>query len=244
MSIQSASPDKSPKTDPESGKILVWDVPVRVFHWLLVFCFAGAYLTAESERWRVVHVTLGYTMAGLICFRFVWGFIGTRYARFSSFIRGPKVVMRHLSDQFHGRPDRHIGHNPAGAWAIVALLSLAGCVTLTGWVTYSDIGGDWLSEVHEATANIMLAIIGIHIIGVFVSSWLQRENLIGAMIFGSKPGQPRDGITKSWRSVAVLIIVAVLGYWVVTWQANLTMATQTSDQASVSKVGDKNDNDD
>src|SRR6476619_3658006 len=72
--------------------ILVWDAPVRVFHWLMVLAFAGAYLSAESERWRLLHVTLGYTMAGLVAFRIVWGLVGTRHARFSRFVRGPAAV--------------------------------------------------------------------------------------------------------------------------------------------------------
>jgi cytochrome b len=244
MSIQSASPAKSPKTDPGSGKVLVWDVPVRVFHWLLVLCFAGAYLTAESERWRVVHVTLGYTMAGLIGFRLIWGLAGTRYARFSSFVRGPKAVAQYLRDLLRGRPDHHIGHNPAGAWAIVALLGLAFAVALTGWTVYNDIGGDRMSEVHEAAASVMLAIVGVHVVGVLVSSWLHRENLIGAMVSGSKPGRPRDGIPKSWRSIAALIIVATLGYWAFAWQATPPASTTVDLHASIDKTGDKDDNDD
>ena len=75
-------------------KVLVWDVPVRVFHWLLVLSFTGAYLTAESERWRLLHNTLGYTVDGLVAFRLVWGLVGTRHARFSNFVRGPQAMLR------------------------------------------------------------------------------------------------------------------------------------------------------
>jgi cytochrome b len=75
--------------------VLIWDAPVRVFHWLMALCFAGAYATAEGESWRLVHVTLGYTLAGLVAFRIVWGFIGTRHARFSSFVKGPQAVTRY-----------------------------------------------------------------------------------------------------------------------------------------------------
>ncbi|HET7525957.1 MAG TPA: cytochrome b/b6 domain-containing protein, partial [Burkholderiaceae bacterium] len=120
MNIASAS-----RADERPGPVkpvLVWDAPVRVFHWLMVLSFAGAYLTAESERWRLLHVTLGYTMAGLLAFRIVWGLIGTRHARFASFVRGRAAVMRYLRSLLGGRPEHHAGHNPAGAWAIVALL--------------------------------------------------------------------------------------------------------------------------
>ena len=94
---------------------LVWDLPVRLFHWLLVLCFAGAWLTAESEHWRLVHVTLGYTMAALVAFRIVWGLLGTRYARFSSFVRGPSAVLAYLRSLSGPKPEHHTGHNPAGA---------------------------------------------------------------------------------------------------------------------------------
>ena len=95
-------------------KIRIWDAPVRVFHWLMVLCFAGAWLTAESERWRLVHVTLGYSMAGLVVFRLVWGLIGTRHARFASFVRGPAAVAQHVRAMLRGRPEQHAGHNPTG----------------------------------------------------------------------------------------------------------------------------------
>ena len=107
-------------TDNRTPSTLVWDVPVRVFHWLLVLCFAGAWLTAESEHWRLVHVTLGYTMAGLVAFRVLWGLVGTRYARFASFVRGPSAVLGYLKSLIGRHPEHHTGHNPAGALAIVA----------------------------------------------------------------------------------------------------------------------------
>ncbi len=127
-----------PERTPAVRKVLVWDAPVRVFHWLMVLSFAGAYLTAESERWRLVHVTLGYTMAGLVAFRIVWGLIGTRHARFSSFVRGPAAIAGYVRGLVRGRPEHHVGHNPAGALAIVALLGLTLVVTATGWATYND----------------------------------------------------------------------------------------------------------
>ena len=122
MNTPSASPADSaaaePRDTPSVRKVLIWDAPVRVFHWLMVLSFAGAYLTAESERWRLTHVTLGYTMAGLVAFRVLWGLVGTRHARFSSFVRGPAAIARYLRGLVGGRPEHHAGHNPAGALAI------------------------------------------------------------------------------------------------------------------------------
>ena len=223
MNTKSTSPANTPLntavSEPASRKILVWDAPVRVFHWLMVLSFAGAYLSAESERWRLLHVTLGYTMAGLVGFRILWGLLGTRYARFSSFVRGPRAVARYLGAMLRGQPEHHTGHNPAGALAIVALLALTLVVTASGWASYNEIAGKWLEGLHEAAANLMLAVVGVHIAGVVVASWLHHENLTGAMLTGRKLGTPEEGIRHAWRSVAALMLVAVLGFWWQQWQS-------------------------
>jgi cytochrome b len=209
--------------DPEMStaakpSVLVWDLPVRVFHTLLAFSFIGAYLTAESERWRLVHVTLGYTVAALVVFRMVWGLVGTRHARFGSFVRAPQAALRYLGSLVRGRPEHHVGHNPAGALAIVALLALAVAVTATGWANYNEIGGEWLGEVHEAAANLMLGVVVVHVVGVVVGSWVHRENLVRAMVTGRKQARPDEGIRSAWRSVGVLMLVAVLGFWWLQWR--------------------------
>lgn len=242
MSAISESPVKSPASDTDARKILVWDFPTRVFHWLLVLSFGGAYLTAESESWRLLHVTLGYTMACLVGFRIVWGLIGTRYARFSTFVRGPNAVVRYLGALLRGHPERYMGHNPAGAVAIVALLTLALAVSASGWATYNDIAGDWVQDTHEAVANVMLAIVGIHIAGVLLATWLHRENLVGAMFTGRKLGRPEDGIRSAWRSVAALLLVAVLAIWWAQWQS-APKSGQPADRPNVSAEAGDNDRD-
>jgi cytochrome b len=199
-----------------SGRILVWDLPVRVFHWLMVLCFAGAYLTAESERWRLVHVTLGYTMAGLVAFRIVWGLLGTRHARFANFVKGPAAVLLYLKS-LRGAHERHVGHNPAGGLAILALLAFAVMVVATGWAAYHDIGGGEIEDLHEVLANLMLGIVAVHVVGVLTASWLQRENLIGAMVTGCKQGEPADGIGRAWRLLAAAMLASVLGFWWLQW---------------------------
>lgn len=210
---------KTVSASPAEPRTLVWDAPVRVFHWLIVLSFAVAWLSAESERWQLVHVTAGYTMAGLVAFRLLWGLVGTKHARFGDFVRGPRAVLGYLKSLVGGRPEHHAGHNPAGGLAIVALLVLAALVTATGWANYSELGGDWLEEVHEALASGMLALVIVHVVAVFASSWLHRENLVGAMIHGRKPVPPQEGIRSAWRSVAALMLVAVLGFWYLQWQS-------------------------
>jgi len=219
MNTTSASRAEAQPESTAAREVLVWDAPVRVFHWLTVLSFAGAYLTAESERWRLLHVTLGYTMAGLLVFRVVWGLVGTRHARFASFVRGPAAVWRYLRSLASGRPEHHVGHNPAGALVIVALLGLTGLVTAAGWATYNDLGGEWLEELHEGAANAMLAVVGLHLAGVLISSWIHGDNLVRAMLSGRKPGMPQDAVRSAWRSVAVLMLAAVLAFWAVQWQS-------------------------
>ena len=198
--------------------VLVWDAPVRVFHWLLVLCFAGAYVTAESERWRLVHVTLGYSVGGLVAFRAAWGLVGTRYARFGSFVRGPRAVAAYLASMWRRQPEHHTGHNPAGALAIVGLLGLAAVTVGFGWATYNDIGGEWLAQVHETAGNLMLAVVGLHVAGVVAGSWMHGENLLRAMFTGRKLGRPGEGIRRAWGPLAALLLAAVLGYWVLVWR--------------------------
>jgi cytochrome b len=200
-------------------RILVWDAPVRVFHWLMVACFAAAYLTAETERWRLLHVTAGYTMAGLVAFRLLWGLMGTRHARFASFVRGPQAVVRYLKSLVTGHPEHHVGHNPAGAVAIVLLLGLTLVSTATGYAIYNELGPEVLEELHEFAGNAMLAVVIGHVAGVVLSSRLHGENLVWSMISGYKTGPAADGVRSAWRSLAALMLVAVLGFWAWQWQA-------------------------
>jgi len=237
----SASRVDATSSRPERRLPLIWDAPVRVFHWLGVLCFAGAYLTAESERWRLVHVTLGYTLAGLIAFRVVWGFIGTRHARFNDFVRKPAAVLAYLRSLLAGRPAAHAGHNPAGALAIVAMLALAVGVTATGWLTYAEWGGDRFEDAHEALANLMLAVVGVHVAAVVVSSRLHRDNLVLAMFTGRKAAPPSEGIRRAWRGLAVLMLVTVLGFW--WWQWRDAPSAVASDRSHATEQHEEGDDD-
>lgn len=204
---------------PAEPRALVWDAPVRVFHWLMVLCFVVAYATSEGERWRLLHVTAGYTMAGLVAFRLLWGLVGTRHARFASFVRGPAAVGRYLKALRQRQPEHHLGHNPAGALAIVAMLGLTAVISASGWSVYNDIGGGWLEELHEVAGNGLLLVVLVHVAGVLLASRMHHENLVAAMVSGRKPGDPAQGIARAWRGLAALMLVAVLGFWTWQWQA-------------------------
>ncbi|MBX3603685.1 MAG: cytochrome b/b6 domain-containing protein [Piscinibacter sp.] len=216
--------------------VLVWDAPVRVFHWLLVASFAGAWLTAESERWRLVHVTLGYTVGGLLLFRLLWGLIGTPPARFANFVRGPQAAWRYLRSLTGPRPEHHTGHNPAGALAIVALLLLIGVTVATGWAAYSELGGEWLEEWHEGAANALLAVVVVHLLGVFVGSWVHRENLVRSMLTGRKKAVPDAGIRRAHGALAAVLLAAVLGFWWLQWQSAPAAGAAQSEGVSAARA--------
>jgi len=204
-------------------KILVWDIPTRLFHWLFAGAFAVAWLTSEEDAWLNVHVFVGYLMLGLLGFRLMWGFAGGRYARFASFRFSWKEGIAYLLQVLTGSAKRHIGHNPAGSWAVYLLLALgllaglSGMITLAGqegqgplapWVPYS--AGEAFKEVHEALASAMLGAVVLHLAGVALESWRHRENLPRAMLTGLKEGTP-DAATPSRRLLSALILLVAIG---------------------------------
>lgn len=188
-------------------KVLVWDLPVRLGHWLMVGCFVIAWLTGESEEWRNVHVYAGGALIGAAVFRVLWGLVGSRYALFVDFVRGPDAAWAYLKSLLRSSPQHYVGHNPAGGWAIVLLLALAVSSSVTGWLNYQDIGGDRTAELHEASANAMLIVVMIHLAGVLIGSIVHRENLARAMLTGRKLGQAEDAISRSYWIVAASLLV-------------------------------------
>jgi len=196
-----------------SQPIMVWDVPTRVFHWLLVLSFCGAFLTAESEHYRDIHVVLGYTLLGLLAFRLLWGFFGTRYAQFRSFLFKPGEIVAYLLSLAKGKPAHYIGHNPVGSVAIWLLLALGISSGVTGVMLFQDVGGDAVEELHELTSNGMLAVVFIHVCGVVVSSLMHRENLVRSMITGFKSAKPDQGIRRSYAWLGVIMLTAVVAFW-------------------------------
>jgi cytochrome b len=171
---------------PPSDTIPVWDIVVRIFHWSLVVSFAVVWLTGEDAK--QVHEVLGYGILGLIGIRLIWGFIGGKYARFSSFVTSPSTVIRYLKDMFAGKAKRYIGHNPAGGAMIIALLLTLLATGITGWLATTDAywGVEWVEEVHEFAANFSIVLVVGHIAGVIFASRAHGENLVKAMISGRK----------------------------------------------------------
>lgn len=188
--------------------VIVWDLPVRVFHWLLVISFTGAWITSESERQQMIHYAFGYSACALVIFRIFWGIVGTRYARFSEFIKGPQSTFHHIKSLLTYRVDPELGHNPVGALVMILLMALVLLIGLTGYWSVKEVLGDVMSEAHEVVANLALIVIAIHVAAAVVMSYLQKENLVKSMVTGKKFGTTKQGIRYPMNLIGVLLAVA------------------------------------
>lgn len=192
------------------ARVLIWDWPVRIGHWALATLFILAWLSGDSEEWRLVHATLGGALLGLVLFRLLWGFMGSYHARFGSFVRGRQAVFAYvqglLSAPFGGKVEDDAGHNAAAGWAILAMLTLGLLTAVSGWIAYQ--GEEWeaFGAVHEFLATAMLWIVIIHVLGVLVSSLAHGENLIAAMFTGYKRGRPEEAITRTYGLIVPLVL--------------------------------------
>lgn len=172
----------------------VWDPLVRVAHWTFAFGCAAAFLTEEM---RGPHKLVGYVVLAAVLVRIVWGFAGSEHARFASFVRGPAEVRAYLAAMLRREEPASEGHNPLGALMIVALLALLLVIGLSGWMTTLDMfwGVDWVEDLHEASAELLLWLVPLHVAGVIFASLRHRENLVLAMITGRKPLRHRPAPT-------------------------------------------------
>ena len=214
-------------THPAGPGRRILDAPTRVFHWLFALSFLGAYLTADDERWRLLHVTLGYTLAGLLAFRLLYGLFGPRQARLGLLWRklaGAPAWLRSLPAAGASGPpvNWRQGQNLLMALAVAALLALVLPLTISGIATYQEwgggLGGDWLEEIHEFFGNTFLAVVLAHLALIAALSVLRRKNQALPMITGRTDGPGPDLVPHNRVWLATLLLVAVLGYWTWEWQ--------------------------
>ena len=210
--------------------VKVWDLPTRLFHWILVMLMIAQWLTAENDSTIQYHIWGGYTVLVLVLFRVIWGFAGSDTARFRDFIRGPGAALAYVKALLRGETPLYLGHNPMGGWSIVAMLVLlliqAGTglfanddITtegpLYGWVSKGT--SDWLTTIHKFNFNLLLLVIAVHISAVLFYLFVKRENLIHPMLSGRKHLPPdmvgqAPRIVSPWLGLAVLA-VAVAAVW-------------------------------
>lgn len=216
----------SPAATATPGRLVI-DAPTRVFHWLFALSFAGAYLTADGERWRALHVTLGYALAGLLAFRVLYGIFGPRHAGLGMLLRklgGAPAWLRSLGQGLRQRSAQGTqwrqGQNLLMALAVVSMLVLTVPLTLSGYGTYNDWGafldGDWLEDVHEFFGNAFLAVVLGHIAFIVALSVLRRRNQALPMLTGRIAGAGPDLVKRNRVWLAVLLEAGVLGF--IAWQ--------------------------
>lgn len=196
------------------------DAPTRTLHWLMALCFVGAYATADGERWRLVHVTLGYTLAGLLPARVLWNLLGPRSSRLSNWwhrLHGARAWLAGARQgQLHLRQVPQLGL----AASVVGLLALTVPLTLSGLaMDLSGLDDGWLEELHELAGNTMLTVVLLHAGLLLVLSGLRRRNLIVPMVTGRSEGAGPDLVQHPRRGVAALVLAAVLGFWGWQWHS-------------------------
>ena len=210
-------PEFAPKALPDESGLtprLVWDLPTRLFHWTLAALFAGAFLVAigSSEHSRVflVHMLIGLVLAFAILLRLVWGLVGSEPSRFRSFLYSPAALGRYVRLAMKGVDQPGAGHNPGSSYAIYAMLLLPLALVATGLLKSS--GREWAEELHAVLAYGMLAVVGLHLLGVAWHAQRHRDGIALAMVHGRRPVAAGEAIT-SHRSWAGAVYLVLLGAW-------------------------------
>lgn len=173
-------------TSRHAASLLVWDPFVRIFHWSLVSCvLLNFFILEEGEA---PHEWVGYTATALVVARIIWGFIGSRYARFSDFFPTPRRLTRHVKGMRSGAAEHQWGHNPLGALMMLLLMGLVLSLGVTGYMQGTDtfFGEEWLQELHEFLANTLIASAGLHALAAIVMGRKERTRLVKAMVTGVK----------------------------------------------------------
>ncbi|MCB1689561.1 MAG: cytochrome b/b6 domain-containing protein [Halioglobus sp.] len=199
----------------------LWDIPTRVFHWLIVCCLPLAWWSAEEHRYDL-HQWIGYSVLVLVATRIVWGFTGSRHSRFVDFLVGPGAVLSYL----RGGRASSAGHNPLGGWSVVLLLSLLLLQAVSGLFNSDDVlfSGplyywadtgfrDAMGVVHDVAFNALLALVCLHIFAVLYHQFRLKENLVQAMLRGSAPGREGRARPVAWWWAALLLGLLALALW-------------------------------
>jgi cytochrome b len=208
----------------ELVSVRVWDLPTRLFHWILTILIAMQYATGQfgvlDMRW---HYWLGYATLALLVFRISWGFIGSQTSRFSEFLRGPATVFRHVSSYLYKNPQSDIGHNPLGGWSVLIMLACVLAQAISGLFTSDEISenGPFVGQVAETTTRLMtrvhhwnqsllLLLIAFHVAAVLLHLLLKHDNLITPMFNGRKRFRSAENpyFASSWLALALLVLSA------------------------------------
>lgn len=195
------------------NRVLIWDWPTRVFHWLLAGGLLAAFLIGKNADGKGgvfgYHAIIGISIGLLLLLRLLWGFIGTKHARFGSFIFGPRAVVGYFKGIIAGQSTRHIGHNPGSSWAIYLMLLLVFVIVASGLAAANGFKG--VGEVHELSVNVLVFVSIVHVLGVILHTIRHRENITVSMITGTKQADASEAIRSS-RPIAAIVMVALVGF--------------------------------
>lgn len=203
-----------------ASRIRLWDLPTRLFHWTLVVLVVVAFVSGfKGGNSMEIHGKAGIAIAGLLAFRLVWGFAGSTYARFASFVRGPSAIRTYLRGEWHG-----IGHNPLGALSVLALLGLLIFQVGTGLFGNDDIAfngplqaltgkevSDLLTGLHRKSLWLLLALVGLHVAAIGYYARAKKENLVRPMITGWKDVPPEGAQPASGGGVLAFLFAVAVG---------------------------------
>jgi cytochrome b len=209
----------------ETTRRLVWDLPLRLFHWLFALSILASWATGKAGfEWTPWHMRLGYWMIGLLIFRLVWGLIGPRHARFSSFLASPRRAWTYVRGLFGAGTVLHsVGHNPAGGFMVIVMLALVAFQATTGlfstddiaWTgpynpSVSDATAQWLTRLHHINFNLILAAVALHVLAILFYAFVKKQNLVAAMLTGWKPAEavPADEAITSSELLKAIIVIA------------------------------------
>jgi cytochrome b len=209
-----STPPLPPAAEPAARRTLVWDLPVRIFHALLAASFLLAWVLAvtsdDESRAFAAHALLGLFIAALVVFRLAWGLIGTRHARFGAFAVRPTDLAAYLKGLVGGPEREYVGHNPASSYASAAMLVLLIGLVATGVLLGR--GNEAVEDLHPILAHAMLALVGIHVLGVILHTVRHRDPIALGMIDGRKQVASSAAI-RSARPVSALILGVLLASW-------------------------------
>jgi len=214
-------------------KILVWDLPVRLFHWALALMFIISWITAEmGGNAMEYHILSGYVILGLVLFRVFWGLFGSETARFAHFLRGPAAVLSYARTLFKPEYKTSSGHNPLGGWSVISLLLVLATQAISGLFANDDIANEgplyhlvrkttsnFLSVVHQYTFNVLLGLVALHLAAIIFYRVLHRDNLVKPMITGYKVLDENIVEPKQFN-LMLAIILGLLSVGCVYWVVN------------------------
>jgi cytochrome b len=220
------------KTEEPPRSVVVWDVPTRLFHWLLVIFVLISFVTGNIGGNAIqYHQWSGYGVLALLLFRLIWGFIGSRESRFVNFVKGPAAVGRYATTLLSSNARTYPGHNPLGGWSIIAMLCALLVQAGTGLFANDDIitegplfdwvskaTSDWLTQIHKLNQKVIVGLACIHVLAVFFYLLYKRENLVTPMITGAKlwnRAEPRSVTGSTWTAAVIAGLAALAVYLLV-----------------------------